>query len=69
MRSSARWPITWRDVHGVGAGDRVGVFAMRNYPSGCSPTGRSCRSVLRGVGMNVWWTTEEMRYGLADGGT
>ena len=54
-----------RDVHGVGAGDRVAI-AMRNYPEwvfsywAIVSLGAAC------VGMNAWWTTDEMEYGLAD---
>ncbi len=54
-----------RDVHGVGAGDRV-ALAMRNYPEwvygywAIVSLGAAC------VGMNAWWTTDEMEYGLAD---
>ena len=54
-----------RDVHGVGAGDRVAI-AMRNYPEwvfsywAIVSLGAAC------VGMNAWWTTDEMQYGLAD---
>ena len=65
MRSSARWRTTSRDVHGVGAGDRVAI-AMRNYPEwvfsywAIVSLGAAC------VGMNAWWTTDEMEYGLAD---
>ncbi len=54
-----------RDEHGVGRGDRVAV-AMRNYPEwvlsywAIVSLGAAC------VGMNAWWTTEEMSYGLGD---
>jgi len=54
-----------RDVHGVGPGDRVAI-AMRNYPEwvigywAIVSIGAAC------VGMNAWWTTEEMQYGLSD---
>ena len=54
-----------RDVHGIGTGDRVAV-AMRNYPEwvlsywAIVSLGAAC------VGMNAWWTTDEMRFGLAD---
>ena len=54
-----------RDVHGVGSGDRVAI-AMRNYPEwvfsywAIVSLGAAC------VGMNAWWTTDEMKYGLAD---
>ena len=62
VRSLAAPP---RDVHGVGPGDRVAV-AMRNYPEwvfsywAIVSLGAAC------VGMNAWWTTDEMKYGLAD---
>ena len=54
-----------RSVHGVGEGDRVAI-AMRNYPEwvvsywAIVSLGAAC------VGMNAWWTTNEMEYGLAD---
>ncbi len=54
-----------RDEHGVGRGDRVAV-AMRNYPEwvlgywAIVSLGAAC------VGMNAWWTSEEMAYGLGD---
>jgi long-chain acyl-CoA synthetase len=53
------------DTYGVGRGDRVAV-AMRNYPEwvisywAIVSLGAAC------VGMNAWWTTEEMKYGLSD---
>ncbi len=53
------------DTHGVARGDRVAV-AMRNYPEwvisywAIVSLGAAC------VGMNAWWTSEEMQYGLAD---
>ena len=53
------------DEHGVRAGDRVAV-SMRNYPEwvfsywAIVSIGAAC------VGMNAWWTTDEMEYGLAD---
>jgi long-chain acyl-CoA synthetase len=55
----------WLAREGVKAGDRVGI-AMRNYPEwllvywACVSTG------IAVVGMNAWWTAEEMSYGLAD---
>jgi len=54
-----------REEHGVGSGDRVAV-AMRNYPEwvfsywAIFSLGAAC------VGMNAWWTSDEMKYGLAD---
>ncbi len=53
------------DEHGVGRGDRVAV-SMRNYPEwvfsywAIVSVGAAC------VGMNAWWTTDEMKYGLSD---
>jgi acyl-CoA synthetase (AMP-forming)/AMP-acid ligase II len=53
------------DVHGVGSGDRV-ALAMRNYPEwvfgywAIVSLGAAC------VGMNAWWTSDEMAYGLKD---
>jgi long-chain acyl-CoA synthetase len=54
-----------RDDYGVGPGDRV-ALAMRNYPEwvfgywAVVSLGAAC------VGMNAWWTPEEMRFGLTD---
>lgn len=53
------------DVHGVAPGDRVAV-SMRNYPEwvfsywAIVSIGAAC------VGMNAWWTSDEMKYGLSD---
>ncbi len=55
----------WLAAQGVHSGDRVAI-AMRNYPEwlliywACVSTG------IAAVGMNAWWTAEEMAYGLAD---
>ncbi|MEI6486854.1 MAG: class I adenylate-forming enzyme family protein [Sphingomonadales bacterium] len=55
----------WLAAQGVASGDRVAI-AMRNYPEwmliywACVSTG------IAVVGMNAWWTPEEMAYGLAD---
>jgi long-chain acyl-CoA synthetase len=54
-----------RNEYGVEPGDRV-ALAMRNYPEwvfgywAIVSIGAAC------VGMNAWWTSEEMKYGLAD---
>ena len=54
-----------RDDYGVGPGDRV-ALAMRNYPEwvfaywAIVSVGAAC------VGMNAWWTSEEMQFGLSD---
>ena len=53
------------DEYGVEPGDRVAI-AMRNYPEwvlaywAIVSIGAAC------VGMNAWWTPEEMQYGLSD---
>ena len=55
----------WLQEQGVQPGDRVAV-AMRNYPEwvlsywAIVSIGAAC------VGMNAWWTSEEIAYGLAD---
>ncbi len=55
----------WLAAQGVKPGDRVAI-AMRNYPEwlliywACVSTG------IAVVGMNAWWTAEEMAYGLGD---
>ncbi len=55
----------WLFAQGVKPGDRVAV-AMRNYPEwmliywACVSTG------IAVVGMNAWWTAEEMAYALSD---
>ncbi len=56
---------SWLAEQGVKSGDRVAV-AMRNYPEwmliywACVSTG------IAVVGMNAWWTPEEMAYALND---
>ncbi|HEX5380293.1 MAG TPA: class I adenylate-forming enzyme family protein [Phenylobacterium sp.] len=55
----------WLMAQGVKPGDRVAI-AMRNYPEwmliywACACIGVAV------VGMNAWWTTAEMAYGLGD---
>lgn len=55
----------WLAAQGVRSGDRVAI-AMRNFPEwmliywACVSTG------IAVVGMNAWWTAEEMSYGLKD---
>lgn len=55
----------WLAAQGIQSGDRVAI-AMRNYPEwmliywACVSTG------IAAVGMNAWWTPEEMAYALAD---
>ena len=54
-----------RDAHGVGSGDRVAV-AMRNYPEWVVSYWAILSLGAAVVGMNAWWTTTEMEYGLTD---
>ena len=54
-----------RDVHGVGSGDRV-ALAMRNYPEWVIGYWAITAIGAAVVGLNAWWTTPEMEYGLSD---
>ena len=54
-----------RDVHGVGSGDRV-ALAMRNYPEWVIGYWAITAIGAAVVGLNAWWTSSEMEYGLAD---
>ncbi|MEO1058166.1 MAG: class I adenylate-forming enzyme family protein [Actinomycetota bacterium] len=62
IRSLAGW---LHDEHGVRAGDRVAV-AMRNYPEWVLSYWAIVSLGAAVVGMNAWWTSEEMSYGLSD---
>jgi long-chain acyl-CoA synthetase len=53
------------EVHGVGRGDRVAI-SMRNYPEWVATYWATVSVGAAVVGMNAWWTTEEMEYGLSD---
>jgi len=53
------------DVHGVQPGDRV-ALAMRNYPEWVFGYWATISIGAAVVGMNAWWTSEEMKYGLSD---
>ena len=54
-----------RDQHGVGAGDRVAI-AMRNYPEWVVGYWATISIGAAVIGMNAWWTTAEMAFGLRD---
>jgi long-chain acyl-CoA synthetase len=56
-----------REVHGVGRGDRV-ALALRNYPEWVVGYWATISIGAAVVGMNAWWTTPEMEYGLRDSG-
>ena len=53
------------DVHGVQPGDRV-ALAMRNYPEWVFGYWATISIGAAVVGMNAWWTSEEMKFGLSD---
>ncbi len=53
------------DYLGVGRGDRVAI-AMRNYPEWVIGYWAIVSIGASVVGLNAWWTTPEMEYGLAD---
>jgi acyl-CoA synthetase (AMP-forming)/AMP-acid ligase II len=53
------------EVHGVQPGDRV-ALAMRNYPEWVFGYWATISIGAAVVGMNAWWTSEEMKYGLSD---
>ncbi len=54
-----------RDKHGVGSGDRVAI-AMRNYPEWVVAYWATLAIGAAAVGMNAWWTSQEMAFGLGD---
>ena len=53
------------NVHGVRRGDRV-ALAMRNYPEWVVGYWATVSLGAAVVGMNAWWTSTEMEYGLSD---
>jgi long-chain acyl-CoA synthetase len=54
-----------RDGLGVGSGDRVAI-AMRNYPEWVISYWATVAVGAAAVGVNAWWTTQELAYGLGD---
>ena len=55
----------WLAEQGVKPGDRVAV-AMRNYPEWMLIYWACVSCGIAVVGMNAWWTAEEMAYALTD---
>lgn len=55
----------WLAAQGVAPGDRVAV-SMRNYPEWMLIYWACVSSGVALVGMNAWWTAEEMAYALDD---
>ncbi len=54
-----------RNEYGVGSGDRVAV-SMRNYPEWVVSYWATVSVGAALVGLNAWWTTPEMEFGLKD---
>ncbi len=57
----------WLFAQGVRPGDRIAI-AMRNYPEWMLIYWAAASVGITVVGMNAWWTAEEMSYGLKDAG-
>jgi len=55
----------WMTANGIKRGDRVAI-AMRNYPEWMLIYWACCCLGVAAVGMNAWWTAEEMAYALGD---
>ncbi|MEY2883524.1 MAG: feruloyl-CoA synthetase, partial [Pseudomonadota bacterium] len=55
----------WLAAEGVVPGDRVAI-AMRNYPEWLLIYWACVSCGIAVVGMNAWWTAEEMAYALTD---
>jgi len=51
----------------IGKGDRVAI-AMRNYPEWSVAFWAAAAAGALAVPLNAWWTSDELRYGLADSG-
>ena len=56
---------SWLQANGVQPGDRVAI-AMRNYPEWMLSYWATVSIGAAVVGMNAWWVTEEMLYGIED---
>lgn len=57
----------WRDAHGLAHGDRVAVLSANN-PEWCLAFWATVASGAILVGLNGWWKTDEILYGLSDSG-
>lgn len=55
----------WMMAKGVKPGDRIAI-AMRNFPEWMLIYWAAVSIGVAAVGMNAWWTTPEMAYGLSD---
>lgn len=54
-----------RETHGVSNGDRVAI-SMRNFPEWVMTYWATVSIGAAVVGMNAWWTSEEMKFGMSD---
>ena len=63
--SRTRAIAAWLGAQGVVPGDRVAI-AMRNYPEWLLIYWACVSAGIAVVGMNAWWTAEEMAYALVD---
>jgi len=59
--------VALRDDHGIGHGDRVAVLSANN-PEWCLSFWATVNLGAILVGLNGWWKTDEILYGLQDSG-
>jgi len=67
VRASNGVAHTLRDRCGLAKGDRVAVLAQNN-PEWCLTFWATVQQGAVLVGLNGWWTTDEIEYGLQDSG-
>ena len=57
--------VNWMHANGIKQGDRV-AMAFRNYPEWMILYWALTAAGITVVGMNAWWVTDELQYGLQD---
>ncbi len=57
--------VNWMHANGIKQGDRV-ALAFRNYPEWMILYWALSAAGITVVGMNAWWVTDELQYGLED---
>ena len=57
--------VNWMHANDIKQGDRV-ALAFRNYPEWMLLYWALTAAGITVVGMNAWWVTDEMQYGLED---
>lgn len=67
FRQAATLAHVLADRYGVAKGDRVAI-AMRNLPEWVITFWAAAAAGAIVVPLNAWWTSPELRYGLADSG-